>query len=85
MAGLCEGGNEPPGSLKARKGQLIVDMLNKLRDFSRKLTLFVSQFREGYHGIRQLYPMEQTHEHYDEVKRNDYKHWKCGNGEEWSV
>ncbi|KAJ4446503.1 hypothetical protein ANN_13199 [Periplaneta americana] len=29
------------------KGQLSVDMLNKLRDFSRKLTLFVSQFREG--------------------------------------
>ncbi|KAJ4442651.1 hypothetical protein ANN_04240 [Periplaneta americana] len=28
------------------KGQLSVDMLNKLRDFSRKLTLFVSQFRE---------------------------------------
>ncbi|KAJ4450077.1 hypothetical protein ANN_01484 [Periplaneta americana] len=28
------------------KGQLIVDILNKLRDFSRKLTLFVSQFRE---------------------------------------
>ncbi|KAJ4440521.1 hypothetical protein ANN_08662 [Periplaneta americana] len=28
------------------KGQLIVNMLNKLRDFSRKLTLFVSEFRE---------------------------------------
>ncbi|KAJ4427360.1 hypothetical protein ANN_24980, partial [Periplaneta americana] len=28
------------------KGQLIVDMLNKLQDFSRKLTLFVSQLRE---------------------------------------
>ncbi|KAJ4433351.1 hypothetical protein ANN_15610 [Periplaneta americana] len=29
------------------KGLLSVDMLNKLRDFSRNLTLFISQFREG--------------------------------------
>ncbi|KAJ4431450.1 hypothetical protein ANN_20048 [Periplaneta americana] len=29
------------------KGQLSVDMLNKLRDFSRKVTLFLSQFREA--------------------------------------
>ncbi|KAJ4449689.1 hypothetical protein ANN_01093 [Periplaneta americana] len=32
----------------AGKGQLSVDMLNKLRDFSRKFTLFVSQFREEF-------------------------------------
>ncbi|KAJ4446178.1 hypothetical protein ANN_12871 [Periplaneta americana] len=34
-------------STKHGKGQLSVDMLDKLRDFSCKLTLFVSQFREG--------------------------------------
>ncbi|KAJ4444156.1 hypothetical protein ANN_05945 [Periplaneta americana] len=33
MAGLCEGGNEPPGSLKATKEKMILkDMLQELND-----------------------------------------------------
>ncbi|KAJ4427938.1 hypothetical protein ANN_23948 [Periplaneta americana] len=39
-------GNWSFGDYFKGKGQLIVDVLNKLRDISRKLTFFVSQFRE---------------------------------------
>ncbi|KAJ4431749.1 hypothetical protein ANN_20354 [Periplaneta americana] len=32
MAGLCEGGNEPPGSLKAKEEMILRDMLLELND-----------------------------------------------------
>ncbi|KAJ4449497.1 hypothetical protein ANN_00897 [Periplaneta americana] len=49
------------------KGELSVDMLNKLRDFSRKLTLFLSQFREGN---KAYFPTIETAR--DEAMLNDY-------------
>ncbi|KAJ4447069.1 hypothetical protein ANN_09058 [Periplaneta americana] len=32
MAGLCEGGNEPPGSLKAKEEMILRNMLLELND-----------------------------------------------------
>ncbi|KAJ4444067.1 hypothetical protein ANN_05856 [Periplaneta americana] len=78
MAGLCEGGNEPPGSLKAKEETILRDMLVELNDScgESRMKINAKNTRTMVVGrkikkikVRILTEaVEQKHGHYDEVK-----------------